>query len=139
MLNDFLADYEAFPQEKRPFLTIGPWHHFDFQGYLEMLRAGVDWFHAHLQDKPLRRTAPIKLFVMGADEWREFPQWPPPHREQRLYLQQNGSLLCTSPRRICEATAFLYDPADPTPIAGRHYFQHEQCRSGGQSPAGGAS
>jgi putative CocE/NonD family hydrolase len=87
-----------------------------------MFREGLAWFHAHLRDQPLPRPAPVKLFIMGANEWREFAQWPPPHGIQSFYLRENGTLSRTPATTPFAAAAFIYDPADPTPSLGGAVF-----------------
>jgi uncharacterized protein len=100
-------------------ITIGPWRHTD----PELARAGVQdaisWFSRHLLG---RSCAPeskrVKLYVMGADEWRYFDEWPP--REsvaERWYLQPQHQLL---DRMAPDSAAdqYRYDPATPTPSVG---------------------
>ena len=60
----------------------------------------------------------MKLYVIGADEWREFDAWPP--RESRLerwYLQPQRKLLDRA-APDSPADEYRYDPAAPTPSVG---------------------
>ena len=56
---------------------------------------------------------------MGADEWRDFPEWPPPGiQPQRWHLQSDGGLATETPSQS-DPDRYRYDPADPTPnLAG---------------------
>jgi len=61
----------------------------------------------------------VVFFLMGANEWRRSPTWPPPGvRTKRLYLAKGGGLTTALPR-TSGADAYVYDPRDPTPtVAG---------------------
>lgn len=100
-------------------ITIGPWRHTDMGLGQEGMRDAIDWFNRQLLGKaassPPKR---VKLFVVGADEWRYFDDWPP--RESAVeywYLQSQHQLLDRiSPHS--DADQYRYDPADPTPSIG---------------------
>jgi len=64
------------------------------------------------------RELPVRLFIMGADEWRDFPDWPPTgYQAQRWYLQPGFGLSPTSPV-VSAPDHYRYDPEDPTPAVG---------------------
>jgi putative CocE/NonD family hydrolase len=68
-------------------------------------------------EEPAER-APVRLFVMGQDEWRDFESWPPAGYEpQRFHLQADGGLATDLPTESAP-DEYRYDPADPTPAAG---------------------
>jgi len=74
--------------------------------------------HAHLKGDPgSLREAPVRLFVMGAQQWRDFPDWPPPAQSERWYLQPGGVLAPATPP-TSEPDRYRYDPTDPTPAVG---------------------
>ncbi|MDI1447490.1 CocE/NonD family hydrolase [Polyangium sp. 6x1] len=115
-----LKDYAALVAAgRKPYLTIGPWSHASLPSFTTSLRESIAWFRAHmLGDRSLLREAPVRIYVMGANEWREYPSWPPPGvRTERHYLQPNGGL---SPVRPAASPPdhYRYDPADPTPSVG---------------------
>src|SRR5829696_6717669 len=64
-------------------------------------------------------TYPIHIFIMGANEWRDLPEWPPATDEQVLYLQPDGELGEAEPQPAASPSMFTYDPADPTPVSRR--------------------
>jgi putative CocE/NonD family hydrolase len=70
---------------------------------------------------------PVKVFTMGANEYRQLDDWPPPQAKSTKYylhsagkatsLRGDGTLTTTAPRS--EATdSYLYDPKNPTPTFG---------------------
>ena len=101
---------------KHPFLTIGPWAHSSFglmgAGAVESLA----WFNAHLLgDRSQLRELPVRIFVTGANEWRDLTDWPPPGaRLQHFYLQSAFGLAPHIPA-ASSPDQYRYDPADPTP------------------------
>jgi putative CocE/NonD family hydrolase len=78
----------------------------------------LTWLRAHLKgDRSGLREAPVRLFVMGAKEWRDFADWPPPAQNERWHLQPGGALAQAAPP-ASEPDHYRYDPADPTPAVG---------------------
>ncbi len=114
-----LKDYQALRAAGRhPFLLIGPWVHGDISSFSTMTRETLAWLHAHLKgDAGNLREAPVRLFVMGANQWHDFPDWPPHVQNERWYLQPGGALAPTPPP-ISEPDRYRYDPANPTPAVG---------------------
>jgi putative CocE/NonD family hydrolase len=94
-------------------ITIGPWTHPAVPALAESLRQSIALFRgAPSQTDPKAR---VRLFLMGANEWREYPSWPPPSSAARmLYLRPSGRLSLDAPDSEGEST-FDYDPAHPTP------------------------
>jgi putative CocE/NonD family hydrolase len=120
-LRDLLKDYAKLQATGRsPYLTIGPWYHTDFGFGGEFVRESLDWFHRHLKGEQSRmRDKPVRLYVMGAEEWREYDSWPPPAREERYFLHGWGRLSSQRPPVESAPGHYTYDPADPTPnLAG---------------------
>ena len=127
-LRELLADYAALRAAgKAPYLTIGPWFHTSLPLAIETMRQGLAWFEAHLRHNPMAlRAKPVRVYVMGAGEWREMDAWPPPTRAQEYFLHAQGRLgpqasdVDTAPER------YRYDPADPTPALGGPLFSSAQ-------------
>jgi putative CocE/NonD family hydrolase len=113
-----LRDYAALRAAgQRPHLTIGPWHH----GSVELTRTGaaetIDWFRAHTADEPPPlRELPVRLFIGGADVWRDYADWPPAAEPRRWYLDRHGLTLDEPAHEL--VASFEYDPAHPTPALG---------------------
>lgn len=70
---------------------------------------------------------PVKIFVMGANQWREEDDWPVARAKNTKYflhsggkansLRGNGTLSTTPPGRE-SADQYVYDPANPVPTIG---------------------
>ncbi len=104
----------------QPYLTIGPWPHSSLDLNTVSLREALAWFRANLLgDRGQLRASPVRIFVSGANEWRDYADWPPAGtRQQRFYLQSEQGLALTLPSSS-EPDYYRYDPADPTPsVAG---------------------
>jgi putative CocE/NonD family hydrolase len=115
-----LADYRTLAAAGNPpWLVVGPWTHTAPAGMAEQLRDSIAWLGAHLRgDRSLLRNDPVRLYVMGAGEWRGFDRWPPPgYRAEAWHLHAGGRLAREAPF-ASEPDRYRYDPADPTPIVG---------------------
>ncbi len=119
-LQDLLHDYQALRAAgKSPDVTIGPWTHTDLRGLMAALREGIRWFDIHLNgNAALERKQPLRLYLMGANEWREYESWPPPSRERSYYLHAESELHLGTPADDERPDSYRYDPADPTPALG---------------------
>lgn len=114
-----LKDYSVLQNHgKSPYLTVGPWTHpkaAQFGG-----REGIIWLKSHLLNKREGlREMPVRIFVMGAaNEWREYPAWPPTDMKlERWHLQPEFGFGPDLPG-VCEPDSYTYDPAYPTPSIG---------------------
>ncbi|MEU4836047.1 CocE/NonD family hydrolase [Streptosporangium sp. NPDC023615] len=106
---------------RRPQLTIGPWYHADARHGRVANAEALAWFRAHLLGDPSGlREQPVRLYVTGADEWRDHPDWPVPGmREQRWHLRPGFGLSPDAPSGAASGPdRFRYDPAHPTPSLG---------------------
>jgi predicted acyl esterase len=63
---------------------------------------------------------PVAIYyLMGANEWRSAPAWPPPEAETRLlHLHAGGGLDPAPPAADEPPDRYVYDPDDPTPTKG---------------------
>lgn len=119
-LPHLLRDYQALEAAGRqPYLTIGPWLHTDVQASATGMREGLIWLRAHLLgDRTSLRAQPVRIFVQGANTWRDLPCWPPATlHPQRWYLQPQNGLARAEPP-VSEPDHYRYDPRDPTPSVG---------------------
>ena len=124
-------------------LIIGPWDHLNTTGVYPDREFGmmanalfVDLTGAHQQffDRWLRGqadalagTAPVRIFVMGIDRWRDEPDWPLPDTSYTDYFLDSsgrantaggdGELLAAAPAGE-RADTYLYDPMRPVPTLG---------------------
>jgi len=161
--NDFVGRgtldvFESLERSDRPDaelqkLVIGPWRH--DQIWLNETRVGDEdfgagarmgiepvgeliarWFSRWLKgdDNGVTREEPVKLFVMGVNEWRTFDAWPPKKIQFQKWrfashghansLAGDGFLANSEPNGAAPDT-FLFDPMNPVPTAGGanfHFF-----------------
>ncbi len=123
-LRGLLDDYAALVKAgRKPYLTIGNWHHFMAIISMADLREGLLWFDTYLRGEPNRlREKPVRLFVMGANEWRDYDSFPPPATLTRYYLQTGRTLATELPHELSQPDHYTYDPTDPTPAVGGAIF-----------------
>jgi uncharacterized protein len=143
-IQGMLDSYMAMAALGRPArLVVGPWHHLTFvdaigeQCYgVRSARLGAPahpegdwrdmqlaWLRRHLQRDaaPAQgdEQAPVRLFVMGRNVWRDETSWPLERaREERWFLHAGGKLSPAAPDAQAAPSAFSYDPADPVPTLG---------------------
>jgi putative CocE/NonD family hydrolase len=124
-------------------LVIGPYIHLPWQQKVGELDFGpeaanpieslqVPWFDHWLKgkDNGVERQPAVRVFVMGANRWREAADWPiPDTRFTKYYLHSrgaansmfgNGALSTREPAADEAPDRYRYDPADPVPSRGGH-------------------
>ncbi len=121
-------------------IVIGPWPHnmsvkftnidFGKESGAPIRRMQIEWFDQWLKSKdtPMMSRAPVHIFVMGANRWRDEQEWPPARaRMTPLYfasdgransLAGDGMLTAARPRRKAAPDRFDFDPRNPVPTAG---------------------
>jgi putative CocE/NonD family hydrolase len=118
-----LRDFQVLREAGSPArLTIGPWTHAEFTniGTLEAVEFGLAYAHGEVPPE----RAPVRLFVMGEDAWRDFGSWPPEgYAPERFHLQADGGLSGERPGES-SPDRYRYDSADPTPAAGGISITH---------------
>jgi uncharacterized protein len=89
----------------------------------------LDWYDYLFKGAPngFASAARVKIFVMGANQWRDEEDWPLPRAKSTRYflhsegkansLRGNGRLSATAPG-IEPADQYVYDPANPVPTVG---------------------
>ncbi|NPV46562.1 MAG: CocE/NonD family hydrolase [Armatimonadetes bacterium] len=65
--------------------------------------------------------APLRLFVMGANEWRDEWEWPLARTHYTDYFLRAGGGLSPTPPGEEEPDRYTYDPADPVPTRGGNH------------------
>jgi putative CocE/NonD family hydrolase len=97
-------------------LTVGPWTHIAFTNV--PFQEAVEFGLAYARGEQPPQRAPVRLFVMGEEVWRDFDSWPPSgHPAQRFHLQAGGAL-SGEPAGESAPDRYRYDPTDPTPAVG---------------------
>jgi putative CocE/NonD family hydrolase len=124
-------------------LLIGPWSHGVFgsiyaeRGYgfraagevVDLTGVQLRWFDHILKgiDNGIAGERPVRLFIMGANVWRDEDDWPLPDTIYRPYylhsgghansLYGDGALTPESPAAEPD-DVYLYDPRNPVPTLG---------------------
>ncbi len=110
-------------------IVIGAWAHntsskfpdvdFGPDGNLPVRRMQLEWFDRWLKSKePARPEAPVRVFLMGANRWRDEREWPPARmRPVASYLASGGRLQGTTAAGG-KPDHFVYDPRKPVPTLG---------------------
>ena len=121
--------------------VVGPWIHsacsttfageldFGAISMLDLREIELRWFDHWLKgkDNGAERDAPLRIFVMGANEWRDENEWPLARTQFTPYYFHSGgganSLegdggLSTAPPAGEPADGFVYNPAFPVPTRG---------------------
>lgn len=97
-------------------LTVGPWTHTTSDPLIT--RESLEFGLAHARGEQPPPRAPVRLYVMGEEAWRDFDSWPPKeYAPQHFYFQPDGSLSTELPEES-EPYGYRYDPNDPTPAVG---------------------
>lgn len=152
-LNDFLKSHSNDAARAGHRLVIGPWEHvshlnnmpssagqWDFgpealagpRLWTDLVLGFFDQFLKPDGSKE-KASSKVRYFMMGENEWRESPEWPPDHIPTPYYLHSRGSantrsgdgVLTTDAPLTEPGDGFSYDPADPVPsVAGRVLFYH---------------
>jgi putative CocE/NonD family hydrolase len=124
-------------------ILIGPWPHnmsysfpgvnFGPEGKLPILGLQLQWFDYWLKAEPGANShpsvanPPARIFVMGANRWRDEQEWPLSRarltsfylasRGRANSLDGDGRLQWGQPRGD-RPDQYVYDPANPAPTAG---------------------
>lgn len=124
MLDQLLRDYETLVEAGgRPQLTVGQWWHVSPELQLRGMVDTLGWMNAKLRDDPSGlREKPVRLFVSGAEEWRDYDAYPPSTPTVELWHLQSDKGLAQHPPAATPPDHYLYDPADPTPNVGGAMF-----------------
>lgn len=123
-------------RDQKTQLILGPWSHgvpgpedckvgqrdFCPAGTIDYDAVVLNWMDRYVRNlaNGVDRLAPVRYFVMGANEWREAAEWPLPQAEvTSLYLHANsqrtdrGDLRRDPPSLEASSTSFVSDPNDP--------------------------
>jgi putative CocE/NonD family hydrolase len=99
-------------------LTIGPWAHLDTVAKASGIiwRESLDWLDEHVGGQSSTgRAKPVRVFVTGAGEWRDYDRWPVATSDHVYYLNDQAAL---GESAGAGSSTFTFDPADPTPAVG---------------------
>jgi putative CocE/NonD family hydrolase len=112
-------------------LIIGPWSHWtpqlsvvgdvDFgpSAVVDPTALRLRWFRHWLQEGDDPGWAPVRIFVMGINSWRDEQEWPLARTQYTpWYLGSGGWLGPLPPAPDEDPDSYSYDPRDPVPTLG---------------------
>src|SRR5437870_8022895 len=157
----FMCERGSTQEARHSKLMIGPWAHGVFTNpigemnfgfgssaafidlQIDLMSLQVRWFDHWLKDSDtgMLNEAPIKLFVMGTNVWRDEQEWPLARAvETRYYLHSNGHantlhgngyLTTDLPDPQEPATDhYAYDPANPVITRGGAHLMSPEYPAG---------
>ncbi|MBV9624485.1 MAG: CocE/NonD family hydrolase [Acidobacteria bacterium] len=94
--------------------------------YIDVMLDWYDFLFKGVHNR-VATDKPVKLFVMGVNEYRQEDDWPLPHAQAVKYflhsrskansLRGNGSLSTSAPKSE-PSDSYVYDPGNPVPTMG---------------------
>ncbi len=135
-LDAFSILHKRNPEDR---IMIGPWPHvfnapfpgvsFGKDSLVPLRPAQIRWFDRWLKgdEKAQIPRHPVRLFVMGINEWRDEDEWPLTRaRNVKFYLGSGGHAntldgdgqLGAKPGSSSAPDSFVYDPRNPVPTRG---------------------
>jgi uncharacterized protein len=138
-LDDFVhLRAEGIGDAKKSRLIVGPWTHgmpssaFEknkYSGVRLYAKETFDWYSRWLLGKQngAENKAPVKIFIMGENKWRDEQEWPLARTQYtKYYLRGTGPANARSGQGTVSTTApgpepadrFSYDPKNPVPTKG---------------------
>ncbi len=154
-----MREHGSTPEARQSKLLIGPWVHggatnpvgeinFGFGATPAFIDLQIDfqslqlrWFDQFLKgiDTGILNEAPIKIFVMGANIWRDEQEWPLARAvETRYYLHSDGHANSLDGDGMLSVAApdseppdrYDYDPAHPVMTRGGALLMSPEFRAG---------
>ncbi len=142
-LDDFVKMKTLAPEPAKSGtrIIIGPWAHASLGDpkaekgarALEMYRKMfvIEWFDHWLKgesSEKIEKMAPVKIYVMGRNQWREENEWPLARTKwTKFYFHSKGNantadgdgwVSTEKPSRYEPPDEFTYDPRNPVPTIG---------------------
>ncbi len=140
-LDDFIAiRKEGKGNARKSRLIVGPWTHGvprsdmeknNYAGIKMFLHESLEWYERWLKgvQNGIEDEAPVKIFVMGENVWRDEQEWPLKRTEYTNYYLHSGGdaalgrkgsgmLSISAPQEEEPADKYKYDPKNPRPTKG---------------------
>jgi hypothetical protein len=120
-------------------LIIGPWTHASEVTFpdgtkaenfrLKSLALSLPWFDENSgMATPPATVSPVRIFVMGKNQWRNEQEWPLARTQYVPYFLSSGgtansangdgTLSAVAPSAAAAPDSYIYDPLHPVPTAG---------------------
>lgn len=133
-LEGTLENFTQLQRQNREeqFLVVGPWFHMPWSPTVGACDFGPEahnlvdetqlrFFRRILLGQETGQEPPVRLFVMGANQWRTFDRWPPPcDRRLVLHLHSDGRAASISGTGVLKTAAPGHQPPDIWPSDPAH-------------------
>jgi len=140
-VNTVRATSRSASARRHQYIMMGPWTHgisrngkvgeldFGKDSIIDLTAISAKWFDHWLQGKKtgVEQWPPVRIFVMGRNQWRDEQQWPLARTKYTPYyfhgggsantLSGNGTLGIAKPGHE-PIDRYAYDPNDPVPTLG---------------------
>jgi len=138
--NSYKAAEKNNPGKEFNKLIMGPWYHMQWANndgtHLGNINFGsntsvwyqqnieIPFFNYFLKGKgDISGIPEASIFITGENKWRQFAQWPPKDKEDKvLYFQENGKLDWTAPKTVTSFSDYISDPSKPVPYTEDVHF-----------------
>jgi len=138
--NAYKAAEQNNPGKEFNKLVMGPWYHGQWSGkdgtHLGNIEFGsntAEWYQQNIEvpffnhflkgTGDVSKIAEANIFISGANEWRNFSQWPPAEKtDKELYLQNDGKLSWSKPADSKGFSEYTSDPSKPVPYTEDVHF-----------------
>jgi putative CocE/NonD family hydrolase len=138
--NSYRAAEENNPGKEFNKLVMGPWYHVQWAlsdgTHMGNVNFGSNtslWYQQNMEipffnyflkgTGNVSKIAEANIFMTGENTWRQFDQWPPAGKEDKvLYLQENGGLEWSQPQLLTSFSEYISDPAKPVPYTEDVHF-----------------
>jgi len=157
LFNGWSKNARTEDARKKTKLLVGPWSHqiapwgrkpmgpngeyadrtFGKDSLSDVIEMHTRWYDQQLKgiDTGIDDEPPIKLFVMGANEWRHENEWPLARTQWTKYFLNSGgdaagaggSLSTDEPSGESTSDKFTYNPANPVKSLGSQYQTFHYC------------
>ena len=157
LFNGWRKNARSEDARKKTKLLVGPWSHqiapwgrvpmgengeyadrtFGKQALSDVIEIHMHWYDQQLKgiDTGIDNEAPIRLFVMGANEWHDEYEWPLARTEWTKYYlhsygdaESDGGLLSVeAPSTEEPVDRFTYEPSNPVASLGSQYQTFDFC------------
>jgi uncharacterized protein len=151
LLGQDLEHYERLKEKKNTKLMIGPWVHASFAPTVGDLNFGlsasslllemktdltslqIKWFDYWLKgiNNGIAEEAPVKIFVMGENKWRNENEWPLKRTVYTPYYfnsngkantkDGDGTISIRLPHEEI-SDSYVFDPSNPVPTVGGNHL-----------------
>jgi uncharacterized protein len=122
-------------------VLIGPWWHgqydtrkwggvdFGSEAVIDRKSVYLQWYDCYLKNKncdEVTKQAPVKIFVMGVNQWRDEQKWPPQrarvvpyffHSKGHANTRTGDGVLSVTPPPTEPPDQYSYNPQDPPTLS----------------------